>query len=265
MWIYSEVILYLKTELSHKNEQLTTLIKSLNTNVEVGSKHDKLDIETMLENIQHQFNGTRNMECTNDRSMQHKVIINNKPSTCNEPTQSHFTLKDNHINQYTDESLDGNELIENTSDIVDFQLDNKWITSRKKKGSNLIADISLHNEFTPLSFQHVDINDENESCDENDENHDEIMSTINNPINVNKRPSIITQLNPEKNIMSHMRVNSKHTNITKKEGKVFIISDSITKPIDMLEFNNHLKNRDAVKRAFPRATASPCPCIINWR
>ena len=204
MWIYSEVILYLKTELSHKNEQLTTLIKSLNTNVEVGSKQD--------------------------------------------------------------ESLDGNELIENTSDIVDFQLDNKWITSRKKKGSNLIADISLHNEFTPLSFQHVDINDENESCDENDENHDEIMSTINNPINVNKRPSIITQLNPEKNIMSHMRVNSKHTNITKEEGKVFIISDSITKPIDMLEFNNHLKNRDAVK-SFSQgnciANKFLCPCIIN--
>ena len=96
--LLKEVILYLKTELSHKNEQLTTLIKSLNTNVEVGSKHDKLDIETMLENTQHQLNGTRNMECTNDRSMQHKVIINNKPSTCNEPTPSHFTLKDNHIN-----------------------------------------------------------------------------------------------------------------------------------------------------------------------
>ena len=88
------------------------------------------------------------------------------------------------------------------------------------------------------------------------------MSTINKPINVNKRPSIITQLNPEKNIMSHMRVNSKHTIITKEEGKVFIISDSITKPTD-LEFNNHLKNRAAVKRAFPGANKFLCPCIIN--
>ena len=35
--------------------------------------------------------------------------------------------------QYTDGSLDGNELIENTSDIIDFQLDNKWITNMKKK------------------------------------------------------------------------------------------------------------------------------------
>ena len=55
--------------------------------------------------------------------------------------------------------------------------------------------------------------------------------------------------------MQHMLVNSKYANITKK-GKVFIISDSITKPIDMLEFNNRLENRDAVKRAFPGATAS---------
>ena len=50
-------------------------------------------------------------------------------------------------------------------------------------------------------------------------------------------------------------MNSKYAYIT-KEGKVFIISDSITKPIDMLEFNNNLKNRDAVKRAFPGATES---------
>ena len=120
----------------------------------------------MLENKQHQLNETRNMECTNDRSMQDEVILNNKPSTYNEPTQSpHFTLKDNHINQYTDESLDGNELIENTSDIIDFQLDNKWIPNRKKKGSNLIPDISLHNEFSLLS-----------SCDENDDNHDDESS-----------------------------------------------------------------------------------------
>ena len=37
-------------DINLKNEQLTTLIKSLNVNVEVGSKHVKLDIETMLEN-----------------------------------------------------------------------------------------------------------------------------------------------------------------------------------------------------------------------
>ena len=123
------------------------------------------------------------MECTNDRSMQHEVILN----TYNKPTQSHFTLKDNHINQCTDESLDGNELIVNTSDIIDFQLDNKWITNRKKKGSNLIPEISLHNEF-----QHIDINDENESCDENDDNHGGVKYKIINTINVNKRQSIIT-------------------------------------------------------------------------
>ena len=50
MDLLKEIILYLKIKLSHKNEQLTTLIKSLNVNVEVGNKHVKLDIETMLEN-----------------------------------------------------------------------------------------------------------------------------------------------------------------------------------------------------------------------
>ena len=78
----------------------------------------------------------------------------------------------------------------------------------EKKDSNLIPDISLHNQFTPHSCQHVDINDENESCDEKDDNHG-VKYTIDNPINVIKRSSIITQLNPEKNIMPHMLVNSK--------------------------------------------------------
>ena len=91
------------------------------------------------------------------------------------------------------------------------------MTNRKKKGINLIPDISLHNESTPLSFQHVDIDDENESCDENDDNHDGVKYKIINPIKVNKRPSIITRLNPEKNIMPHMLVNSKYANITKSK------------------------------------------------
>ena len=56
--LLKEIILYLKIELSHKNEQLTTLIKSSNVNVEVGSKHVELDIETMLENTHHQLNET---------------------------------------------------------------------------------------------------------------------------------------------------------------------------------------------------------------
>ena len=40
--LLKEIILYLKIELSHKNEQLTTFIKSLNVNVEVRSKHLKI-------------------------------------------------------------------------------------------------------------------------------------------------------------------------------------------------------------------------------
>ena len=97
----------------------------------------------------------------------------------------------------------------NTSDIIDVQLGNKWNTNRKKKGSNLIPDISLH--------------DENESCNENDDNHDGVKYKINNPINANKRSSVITQLNPEKNIMPHVLVNSKYANIT-KEGNPCMIN-----------------------------------------
>ena len=49
--------------------------------------------------------------------------------------------------------------------------------------------------------------------------------------------------------------------------KYVIISDSITKKVDMMELNNHINDGNAVKRAYPGATASQInsyvPAIIK--
>ena len=48
-----------------------------------------------------------------------------------------------------------------------------------------------------------------------------------------------------------------------EKSKVVILSDSITKRINMLKFNNELKHDSAVKRAFPRATTSHLLHYVN--
>ena len=62
------------------------------------------------------------------------------------------------------------------------------------------------------------------------------------------------------------------TNVLPKSGeaiktKYVIISDSITKRVDMIELNNHINNGNAVKRAYPGTTASQInsyvPAIIK--
>ena len=49
---------------------------------------------------------------------------------------------------------------------------------------------------------------------------------------------------------------TKYSEFANKEKKIAIISASITKPIDIKEFNDLIKNGKAVKRAFGGATAS---------
>ena len=48
----------------------------------------------------------------------------------------------------------------------------------------------------------------------------------------------------------------KQLNKSTKRKKIAIISDSMTKPIDMREFNNIVEDGDAIKRAYGGAMAS---------
>ena len=66
---------------------------------------------------------------------------------------------------------------------------------------------------------------------------------------------------PERDIMPHKTTLNKaeHTEFAKrakKANKTVIVSDSITKRINMVKFNNALHNDNAVKRVFPGSTAS---------
>ena len=59
--------------------------------------------------------------------------------------------------------------------------------------------------------------------------------------------------NPERDILyNRSNINSKHNDII----KAVIVSDSITKGIDMVKFNNEFSDVTALKRVFPGATVS---------
>ena len=92
-------------------------------------------------------------------------------------------------------------------------------------------------------------------------------SNINsNGFDKNKRPNVVINLNPERNVLMHNNYNnnvkrtypgnSNYADITKRGNKLFIFSSSITKPINMIEFNKHFSTGHATKRAFGGATAS---------
>ena len=79
-----------------------------------------------------------------------------------------------------------------------------------------------------------------------------------NNISGKRHPNIINKY-PEHDNIHHTKTvhgNSTYADISKQGKKVCIFSDSICKPIDMVEFSYYCKHKSAIKRSFPGATAS---------
>ena len=101
-----------------------------------------------------------------------------------------------------------------------------------------------------------------DECMLNDNNSRETCTPINNRNNVSTVPKtnksrIYVNRNPERNVLPLRNVAKPiHKTNTIKQRKIAILSASITKPIDMIEFNDCIDNGSCVKRAFGGATAS---------
>ena len=128
--------------------------------------------------------------------------------------------------------------------------------------------IPLQNRFDGFLVDEPLINDD----DDDDKSYD----TNKNPTNetnvkfrrhdnnsfINNNSRIYTNNNPERDILPSKNAAKPynnyvaHTNVANKKRKIAIISASITKPINMIQFNRALKNGDAIKRPFGGATAS---------
>ena len=141
-------------------------------------------------------------------------------------------------------------------------IDNKWITERRKnKKSQNIINSSL-NEFESLNNYNLLVDHEKELIDTDEPNKAETVEDRNNNYNATIKSRVYVNEFPERDVLPTKRTvnvvtqNKKYAERKKKMTKSVIISDSITKRINMIKLNNRLENGNALKRAFPGATAS---------
>ena len=140
--------------------------------------------------------------------------------------------------------------------VIVHSVDDEWQTVKGKTQ----CDVSLNTFGIPLDnrFEGMPIdNDCVISADQHSTDYTEVNTHKKTPVNKNR---IYVNSHPEHNKLNS--ITSKNKQIPGKKTKTVIISDSITKRIDMKEFN-HLANGDVVKRAFPGATASQLNCYIK--
>ena len=80
---------------------------------------------------------------------------------------------------------------------------------------------------------------------------------INSSRNVNKRPEVVTQVNPENdellnNISMKTRPgNSSYSLMSKQGGKIAIISDSSCNGFKIKELNHYILNGSSYRKSFP--------------
>ena len=144
-----------------------------------------------------------------------------------------------------------NESIENNNNFK--EIDNKWITQRKKKRNNTVL---LQNRFAPLFVPPVDANDyENDVTVHEDDIFDANIHTKSQmPTIPSNRQT--TNKYPERDVMDYRTKitvpgNSDDRDISKDGRKICILSDSICNRIKIHEFNKYLKNKKAYKICFP--------------
>ena len=147
-------------------------------------------------------------------------------------------------------------------DILPNVIDSKWITDNRRERirKSRINEIPLSNRYNSLEVE--DDNPIDEYANDNNDD-DKVINTktrsrpkANLP---NKRnvSSFFLNKHPEKDVLLSREIckerPGKH-DVRKR--KIAIISDSITRPIDMREFDDLVNNGVAIKRAYGGATAS---------
>ena len=156
-------------------------------------------------------------------------------------------------------------------DLFPTVINTDWVTDNRKhrngrrykgKSNN---EIPLCNRYGTLDVEdnYVDyetpIKDNIEFSDKRAEQKTSKHATQ-NKINSSR---VFVNKHPERNVLPLKNVSeqlpsayARYAERSKKRSKIAIISDSITKPIDMRKFDDLIINGDAVKRAYGGATAS---------
>ena len=194
-------------------------------------------METIPQNINSDHVQKNQEECCKDVQLNEMYINDDDDDIINNPPNDASLL---------------NESIEYNNNFK--EIDNKWITQRKKKRNNTVL---LQNRFAPLFMPPVDANDyENDVSVHED---DIFYANIHTKSQMTTIPSNRQTTNkyPEHDVVDYRTKitvpgNSDYRGDISKDGrKICILSDSICNRIKIHEFNKYLKNKKAYKICFP--------------
>ena len=237
MQILKDEIIYLKSEIKHKNIMIENLINSnhclISNNTLENTCYNKEDVVSIV-------NGNN----TNDLN-HHKVIISDDDSINNDEV--------------------GYKKIE-ADDVLFNDKNNEGITNNKKRVVNsrkVVTNNSSINKFVHRnSFNGLFVSDKSE-YENTDEVDNRSMSENTRPftqpnygqLKQRNRPHIVTQKYPENNfVRKPIRPGVNQYNQAVKDGKTTIVfSTSMTKGIKVREFNGDYKTGTARFRRFPGA------------
>ena len=153
--------------------------------------------------------------------------------------------------------------------IIRLQKEVKELRNERKTNHNDGANdspftIPLRNRFNDLPVDDDIIIDENSDENKlvNSKDPDIIANEKEKKVSKNKHEGVYINPYPDRdqlllnNVLKHTSIGTNSTEAIKKLQKAVIFSDSITRRIDMREFNDLMINGGVVKRAFRGATAS---------
>ena len=251
--------------------------------------------------IDEQISIIKNLFTLNEKSMRNEIgIIETRPNENNLKDVNNSTLDDinNSIHQspnngnvvnndlpilnshvFKPSNTPGNDseisdCYENyeDDDVTNFDhlVNNSWITARKKSQTihhhnknKEPVNYESHNRFSDLRNQHdSEKNEWNITTDIDEYNDYEYQPQYRNVnVQINRRPDIVTQDQPERNVSvkKHKRiVPGKHTFAeitTYGEKKYCVFGNSIPSRLNMKEFNKNLDKIYTYKKVFGGATA----------
>ena len=221
------------------NAEITQLLKEEFVHLESEITHKNMLIENMIIELYNKNNKSK-LECSPSFNTSRSSSESSSPSS-------------------------NNSLI-NLNSIVTHNLNNKTSNSGNwktlKNGNKLIprtpgpTDITLHNNLRTL------ITDENSDFDNEFDDNNVTKNHNNSQVNCNPiytRPTVVVNQKPGNDKLdyknpTHVPGNSNYANLTKSGKKILILTDSICGRIRMKEFNVHVRNGYAYRKAFPGAT-----------
>ena len=220
-----------KIELSHKNEQISRLIKIIDNNIK------RVQMETMPGSNHHKIQNIENKECNNDIKL-----------TEDYATEGNYETREDYVND------DRNDLSSNCSvEENKFEIDKKRITARRKKGNK---GIKLHNNFSSLNYQCTENDDiQNNVVETDDGDHERNSSPHPSTIKAKRQSNIFTNKCPDNDVNDYsykktVPGNPEDSSVIKDGKSVCILSDSICKRIKINELNKYIKNKKGLQKMF---------------